>query len=481
MKCIQSACAAGMALAVLSLGVDIAAGQSHPQNGAQAARNEIRILDNPGGGQYAFGAMTSQSNKADALIYMLHQVHGRFGDKPQMGKLFQSRDGSSLATFFTLTAKNMGGSPVTGLLIITQHGKGVPQMGILYDDSRRFVNTEPAMLKAVSAAWQGAESAGGGGTSTGAQAPGAPAPESGPEHLYPATGGDRSAVINLPPGWQILSVAGGSIAVEGNHGEMVSLQSAFQQIIDPRSPQAQNLLYGGMAGRGPKVVCPLGPDLFEDYVCVVNQNRRNAGKPPATYNLTRATPQAGPGQVRPVAVWFTVDLHDGVGLRNGSGRLDLMGRAGATWALGFSMSNIPQKYAEAEAATLKAVVASYRRNEGVISAENAAVMERIRQQGIANQQQADAINANREANKQSFDNHMETLRQNDADNDQHMANLDWQSKITQDYILDRSVVKDTEYDDRATVGNRFADSLVKSNPNRFEIVQNQDLIRGRDY
>ncbi|HEX3892703.1 MAG TPA: hypothetical protein VHW46_09045 [Terracidiphilus sp.] len=45
----------------------------------------------------------------------------------------------------------------------------------------------------------------------------------------------------------------------------------------------------------------------------------------------------------------------------------------------------------------------------------------------------------------------------------------------------RSVVKDTENDDRATVGNRFADSLVKSNPGRFEIVQNQDMIRGRDF
>ena len=174
-----------------------------------------------------------------------------------------------------------------------------------------------------------------------------------------------------------------------------------------------------------------------------------------------------------------MDLHDGMGLRNGSGRLDLLGKAGATWALAFSMSNIPQKYADSEAATLKAVVASYRRNEGVISAENAAVMDRIRQQGIANEEQAKAINANREANKQSFDNHMQTLRQNDAENDQHMANIDWQSKITQDYILDRSVVNDAEYDDRATVGNKFADSLVQTNPNRFEIVQNQDLIRGR--
>jgi hypothetical protein len=481
MKCIQTACVAGVTLAVLSLGVGFADGQAHPESAQQPAKSEIKILDNPGGGQYAFGAMTSQSNKADALIYMLHQVHKKFGDKPQVGKLFQSRDGSSLATFFTLTAKNMGGSPVTGLLIITQHGNGVPQMGILYDDSRRFISTEPAMLKAVSAAWQGAGSPAGGGSPTHPQVQAAAAPANGPEQLYPATGGDRSAVINLPQGWRITSVAGGSIAAEGTHGEMLALQSAFQQIIDPRSPQAQSLMYGGMAGRGPKIVCALGPNLFEDYVCVVNQVRRNNGKPAATYNLTSATPQAGPGQIRPLAVLFTVDLHDGMGLRNGSGRLDLMGSAGATWALGFSMSNIPQKYADSEAATLKAVVASYRRNEGVISSENAAVMERIRQQGVANEQQAKAINANREANKQSFDNHMQTLKQNDAENDQHMANIDWQSKITQDYILDRSVVKDVEYDDRATVGNRFADSLVQSNPNRFEIVQNRDLIQGRDY
>ncbi|HEX4283759.1 MAG TPA: hypothetical protein VHZ28_01620 [Terracidiphilus sp.] len=481
MKRIQTACAGGMTLAILGLCVHVAAGQSHPQETQQPARNQIKIVDNPGGGQYAFGAMTSQSNKADALVYMLHQIHGKFGDKPQVGKLFQSRDGSSLATFFTLTAKNMGGSPVTGLLILTQHGNGVPQMGILYDDSRRFGTTEPAMLKAVSAAWQGAESPASGGPAQRSQVQAAPALGGGHERLYPATGGDRSAVIDLPPNWRLTSVAGGSIAAVGDHGEMVSLQSAVQQIIDPRSPQAQSLMYGGMAGRGPKIVCPLGPNLFEDYVCVVNQSRRNAGKPPATYHLISATPQAGPGQVRPLAVLFTVDLQDGMGVRNGSGRLDLMGTAGATWALGFSMSNIPQKYADAEAPTLKAVVASYRRNEGVISAENAAVMDRIRQQGIANEQQAQTLNANREANKQAFDGHMQGLRQNEADNDQHMANIDWQSKITQDYILDRSVVKDTENDDRATVGNRFADSLVKSNPNRFEIVQNQDLIRGRDF
>jgi predicted GNAT family acetyltransferase len=105
-----------------------------------------------------------------------------------------------------------------------------------------------------------------------------------------------------------------------------------------------------------------------------------------------------------------------------------MGSAGATWALGFSASNIPQKYAGSEAATLKAVVASYRRNEGVISAENAGVMERIRQQGIANQQQADAINQRREANAKSFDSHMQALRQNDAANYDHVGNINCKAR-----------------------------------------------------
>ncbi len=353
-------------------------------------------------------------------------------------------------------------------------------MGILYDLAKRFLTTEPAMLKAVSAAWLGAGSPSGGSRSPSQGQPEA-APRGGVEPLFPATGGDRSAVINLPHGWQVTSVAGGSIFALGNHGEMLGLQAAYQQIIDPRYPQAQQLMNEPTATRGPKVVCALGGDLFQDYVCAFNQVRRNNGKSSGTFNVTSVQPQQGPGQIRPIVALFTLDLNDGMGPRNGSVRLDLMGAPGPTWALGFSMSNIPRKYADAEALTLKAVVASYRRNEGVISSENAAVMDRIRQQGIRNQKQADAINQRREDNKQAFEGHMQSLNQNSNDFDQHMGNIDWQSKITQDYILDRSVVKDTDFDGTATVGNKFADALVKANPNRFEIVQNSDLIRGRDY
>lgn len=65
--------------------------------------------------------------------------------------------------------------------------------------------------------------------------------------------------------------------------------------------------------------------------------------------------------------------------------------------------------------------------------------------------------------------------------DQHMDDIDRGSKMTQDYILDRSVVRDNDMNERGTVNNSYADSLVRANPDRFEIVGNQDLIKGKDY
>jgi len=44
----------------------------------------------------------------------------------------------------------------------------------------------------------------------------------------------------------------------------------------------------------------------------------------------------------------------------------------------------------------------------------------------------------------------------------HMDNIDRSGKITQDYILDRSVVRDTENGESATVSNGYADSLVRA-------------------
>jgi hypothetical protein len=452
----------------------------------QPAPSGLKTVDNPGGGQFVYGPLTGQSSRDGALVFMLRQVHNHFGEKPEVGKLLQSRDGSSIATFFTVNAKNLGGKPVSGLVLISLPAQGTPQAAVLYDDSKSFASTEPSMMKSLTAAWQGSlgGSSGGAGRSgqsgQGAQSSGAP------QQLYAATTGDRSAMIKMPQSWQLLRVGGGSLVAQGDRGEMVMMGIIFQNIINPQSPGAQQLLNGPMASRGPKLVCPLSENLFADYVCAFNQTRRNNGKAQGNFNFTGLAPQPGGSQAagHPIVARFTVDFNDGMGLRNGSAYISLMSppnpRA-ATWAMFASMSNIPQKYGTAADPTLKAVVESYTQDAAVVGREGASDLNRIHQQGLANQAQTDAINQRRENSASSFEAHRQQLNQNDAVNDSHNAEIDWQSKINQDYILDRSVIRDTGDTVHATGSNSLADALVKSNPNKLEYVPNQQLIRGVDY
>ena len=65
--------------------------------------------------------------------------------------------------------------------------------------------------------------------------------------------------------------------------------------------------------------------------------------------------------------------------------------------------------------------------------------------------------------------------------DSHNDLENWQSKITENYILDRSVVRDTDDTLHVHADDRFAQSLVESNPNRWEYVPNMQLVPGVDY
>jgi hypothetical protein len=463
MKRIKIAPSVGLCAAFLGLAVGFVACQSHQSSLAsqqsqtsQSSANDLKIVDNPSGGQFAYGSLTGQGSKVDALVYMLRQVHDHFGDKPQVGKFFQSRDGNSLATFFTLNARKMGGQAITGLVIVSMPGQSAPQVAVLYDSSKRFVSTEPALLKSLSAAWQ---------------------------HGTAAPSGDHSAVVGLPDGWRLTHVAGGTLMAEGTRGEVVNLGLIYQQIIDPNNPKSQSITRMPNYSRTPHLICALNGDLFSAFVNVSNQVRHNNGKSQGTYKLisSKNLPSDG-GAAAPVQAIFTVDMHDGVGPRKGSARIGVMALRGSpTWAMTVSTSNIPVKYADAEEATLMAVIRSYSQDANVIAREGAADLDRIHQVGVRTQIQVDAANQRREQSSKAYEEHRQQLNQNSSEFNQHMGNIDWSSKLTQDYILDRSVVKDNDYDATATTGNKFADSLVRTNTNRFEIVQNQDLIRGRDY
>jgi hypothetical protein len=442
----------------------------------RAQQDSLKTVDNPGGGQYVYGALTGQSTQVDAMVFMLRQVHGHFGDRPQIGKLFQSKDGGSLSTFFTLTAKTQRGQSIAGLVIVSMSPGSAARAAVLYDDLARFGKTEPAMMKSLASAWH---SAGGANTADNGHR-GTAAISTAPEHLTQASGGDNSAVISLPAGWNVTAVSGGQLMAEGVHGESITLGMLYQGIADPRNPQARQAMN---MSRGPHIVCALGPNMFENFVTVLNQVRQNNGKPQGSFTLisSRNLPSSA-GEVGVTEAIYDVDLHDGKGPRKASARIAaLVTRGLPTWAMTVSATSIPVQYADQEAATMTAIIASYHQNNGVIAREGQADLARIHAQAEANQRQTDAINARRESSNAAFDSHMQDLDRNSASFNQHMDDIDRSSKQMQDYILDRSVVVDNEYNERGTVANTYADSLVRANPDRFQVVPNQNLIKGKDY
>ena len=468
----------------ISLAVGIAAGQTRPgSTTSPASAGTLKIVNGPSGGQIAYGSLTGQGTKTDAMIYLLREVHKYFGDKPQVGKFFQSHDGESLATFFTLNAK--GGKQMAGLVLVTMHDKSAPQVAVLYDYADHFSSSEPALMKALSTAQQGAAApSGAGGEPAAAQRPASAAPRSGPEQLNMVTGGDRSAVVGLPAGWRLTALyGGGQLTAEGPHGEMVELGILYQQIVDPTR---NNRLTAGIPNYNntPHLVCPMTRDLYSAWVSVSNQARRIKGLPQGAYTLIsqKNLPGGQGAQILPVQAIYTVDFHDGVGPRKGSAGIFPYSPLGSpSWAMNVSASNIPIQYAEAEEATLLAVIHSYSQDANVIAREGRADLGRIQEDGRRAQIQVDAANARREASNQAYEAHNQQLNQNRSAFDQHNADIDWQSKINQDYILDRSVIRDTADTVHATTGNNLADALVRSNPNKLEYVPNQQLVQGVDY
>src|SRR5579862_2990485 len=79
------------------------------------AQTPLTTLQNPGGGQIVYGIVDGQSTEAGAIGTILRSMHGRYGDKPQVGKPFKVTDSDSAAVFFTLTKRNQDGSAIAGL------------------------------------------------------------------------------------------------------------------------------------------------------------------------------------------------------------------------------------------------------------------------------------------------------------------------------------------------------------------------------
>jgi hypothetical protein len=436
--------------------VALVLGASAPPLGA-AGDAALTTIDVPGGGQVVYGGIDGQQTPQGAMALMLRSVHGHFGDRPQVSKVFQVRGSDSYAAFFTLVARNQGAKPIAGEVIVDVP-KGRQAAGaLLYDEASRFTRSQPALLRTLGEAWKAADP-------PGAEASGAAAAP--PAGLRLQTAGDRSAYIGLPEGWQITGVAGGQVSVAGPKGEMIGLGLIVAPIRDPTAAQNQRL--PPARGAAPVITCPAGGDLFRAYVCVVNQMREARKLPQASFGLADARPLPNPRGRPAIEASYEVDLHDGRGPREGSARVMALLTPGLpTWAMAMQSASVPKPLAAAEAGIVKAIIDSYRQDPKVIDGETKRKIDEIHAIGERSRLQAQAADQRRVADSRAFSAHLD--------------DIDRQSKAMQNYTLDQTQIQDNERNGRATVSNGMADALVRADPDRYEIVPTANFLRGVDY
>jgi hypothetical protein len=125
----------GAATAALSLAMLTVHAQS-----PNTSRNGFTEVNAPGGGRYIYGPFTGKGSMSDAVLYLLRNIHEYFGNRPELGKFVQSRDGTQTAAFFAVNAKGAGDKPMTGLFIVARSGarrRGARHGGCLGTNFRR--------------------------------------------------------------------------------------------------------------------------------------------------------------------------------------------------------------------------------------------------------------------------------------------------------------------------------------------------------
>jgi hypothetical protein len=122
-----------------------------------------------------------------------------------------------------------------------------------------------------------------------------------PVQLQPYTAQDRSVSAGVPPGWKVISAAGGSINMSGLHGETINFGDVFVAQDGP--------FQLGQKGSGAAVMTmPSSAKLSDKLVMFLQQEESLSGKPVAQIKFVYATPLQVPatmGQCGMFAVGFS--------------------------------------------------------------------------------------------------------------------------------------------------------------------------------
>lgn len=316
--------------------------------------------------------------------------------------------------------------------------------------------------------------------------------------MHQVTLPDNTASVSLPDGWNVdPKSAGGTSMIHGPRGERVALNLWFMA-QDPRSPAFRQQQQMGIRPLSNLVVYPNNADLVKAFPDIFQRLRASNGLGPAPLQIDHA--EQAPASQGQRCVNATGQVNP-----DGRGMVEMNALLCATaleqygdFHFVVSQFQIPLGSTDQQRATAAAIMSSYKVNMELINARVAAqmapVLASMRQNWEAQQQALGAhsqqisgdirqIGANATARMNA------TQAANDAQHAGYWARQDTNARNSQgfsNYILDQTVIQDNNMYGNGTVGhgtvwNSTADTLVKANPNRYEIVDTPNFWKGWDY
>jgi len=433
------------------------------------AQTPLKTIEPAGGGKIVYGQVDGATNQAAAMSAVLHIVHQNCGDKPQVGKVFKVRGTDSVAAFFTTAKCSTGSKPVAGLVIATEASPKHIEAALVSDDAARFGKTINPLLTKLFGLWHPGGTSSSSGSATGASwAP--------PAALHLFTASDRSASVGVPDGWQAKGQQG-TMMVTGPHGETVGLDLT-RMAIDPSNPMQRRLQQGGLrSNNSGKIVYPANVNLVRAFPDIFQQFWRMNGANPTNLQIAHSEQMPGSQGQRCAHVTGHVDLSGkGAVVELNSVLCTTPPASGGTYLVMLSLSFLAPEIADKERATMGAILASFQPNQAVINQQIGA---------IAGPAIAFIHQIGKDASDRAAASSLAHDQQNQAWRDSEVSQ-DKHNQAFNNYLLDQTVLQDNDMDGNGTVGhgtvwNSTADVLVKSDPNRYEIVDTPNFWKGIDY
>ncbi|SPE44061.1 conserved exported hypothetical protein [Candidatus Sulfotelmatobacter sp. SbA7] len=433
------------------------------------AQGALKTIDNPKGGRIIYGQVDGQSTEAGAMGAVLRSLHNQYGDKPQVGKLFQVRGTNSVAAFFTMVNRNQGNMHLAGMLIACSTSGNRVEAALMTDEAARFGSTINPMLSKLFSVWRP------NGNAPSSQPAGA-VDKAAALKLY--TLPDRSASVSLPEGWNVLPASGGgTVMAQGPDGSAVALGYPYLA-SDTNNPSVRQtmatLQRGGLRNTSyaHALYYPYGGDLGRTFEDLLQMARKNQGEAPVAIKISSETAMPVSGALRCAHLHGQIDAQDGKGMRemNTVFCSSPPGPHGSYMNLAYHTA-VPLRFADQERGTMEAILASFNVNQAIVQSQANAIA-------------APAIAAIHQIGRQAAQQAADAHAAEDAHNAAVEKRWDAQDKSNQafsNYLLDQTVIQDNQLNAHGTVWNQTADAMVKNDPQRYEYVNTPNFWKGIDY